>query len=221
PPRHAPRPPDPADDLPQERHPDRRRRPPGRDRPVRDGSRLVRARRQLQGPRARQPVRRRHELLPEHRGGEPGAYGHGERHPGRRPPPGATWSVRRSPAGRRRCRRREPGLVARSPDRSPARDPADGVGQSASTRRELMSLEGKAAVVTGGDSGIGHAISLEMARQGAFVTINYHKNQTAADETVKAIEAEGGKGEAVQGDVSSVADIQRLIDSTVKATGRL
>ena len=54
-----------------------------------------------------------------------------------------------------------------------------------------MSLEGKAAVVTGGDSGIGHAISLEMARQGAFVTINYHKNQAAADATVKAIEAEG------------------------------
>jgi 3-oxoacyl-[acyl-carrier protein] reductase len=42
-------------------------------------------------------------------------------------------------------------------------------------------LKGKSAVVTGGDSGIGHAISLEMARQGAFVTINYHKNETAAD----------------------------------------
>ena len=84
-----------------------------------------------------------------------------------------------------------------------------------------MSLEGKAAVVTGGDSGIGHAISLEMGRQGAFVTINYHKNQAAADATVKAIEAEGGKGQAVQGDVSSVADIQRLIDSTVQATGKL
>jgi glucose 1-dehydrogenase len=84
-----------------------------------------------------------------------------------------------------------------------------------------MALEGKSAVVTGGDSGIGHAISLEMGRQGAFVTINYHKNQAAADATVKAIEAEGGKGQAVQGDVSSVADIQRLIDSTVQATGKL
>jgi NAD(P)-dependent dehydrogenase (short-subunit alcohol dehydrogenase family) len=70
-----------------------------------------------------------------------------------------------------------------------------------------MALEGKSAVVTGGDSGIGHAISLEMGRQGAFVTINYHKNQAAADATVKAIEAEGGKGQAVQGDVSSVTDI--------------
>ena len=84
-----------------------------------------------------------------------------------------------------------------------------------------MALEGKSAVVTGGDSGIGHAISLEMGRQGAVVTINYHKNQAAADATVKAIEAEGGKGQAVQGDVSSVTDIQRLIDSTVQASGRL
>ena len=88
-------------------------------------------------------------------------------------------------------------------------------------RREPMALEGKSAVVTGGDSGIGHAISLEMGRQGAFVTINYHKNQAAADATVKAIEAEGGKGQAVQGDVSSVTDIQNLIDKTVAATGKL
>ena len=71
-----------------------------------------------------------------------------------------------------------------------------------------MSLESKAAIVTGGDSGIGHAISLELGRQGAAVTVNYHKNQEAADATVKAIEAAGGKAQAVQGDVSSVADLQ-------------
>ena len=44
------------------------------------------ARRELQGPRARQPLRRRHELLPEHRRGEPGAHRDGERHPRRRAP---------------------------------------------------------------------------------------------------------------------------------------
>ena len=71
-----------------------------------------------------------------------------------------------------------------------------------------MSLENKAAIVTGGDSGIGHAISLELGRQGAAVTVNYHKNQEAAEATVKAIEAAGGKAQAVQGDVSSVADLQ-------------
>ena len=82
-------------------------------------------------------------------------------------------------------------------------------------------LENKAAIVTGGDSGIGHAISLELGRQGASVTVNYHKDQAAANATVDAIQAAGGKAQAVQGDVSSVADIQKLVDAAVAAYGRL
>ena len=58
---------------------------PGRDVPVRQRSEDVGAGRQLQGPRARQPVRRRYELLPEHRRREPGADGDGERAARRRP----------------------------------------------------------------------------------------------------------------------------------------
>jgi len=84
-----------------------------------------------------------------------------------------------------------------------------------------MSLEGKAAIVTGGDSGIGHAISLELGRQGASVTVNYHKDEASAKATVDAITSAGGKAQAVQGDVSSVADLQKLVDSTVQAFGRL
>src|SRR5262245_55441969 len=84
-----------------------------------------------------------------------------------------------------------------------------------------MSLENKVAIVTGGDSGIGHAISLELGRQGAAVTVNYHKNQDAAEATVKAIEAAGGRAQAVQGDVSSVADIQKLVDAAVATYGQL
>jgi len=84
-----------------------------------------------------------------------------------------------------------------------------------------MSLDNKAAIVTGGDSGIGHAISLELGRQRAAVTVNYHKNQDAAEATVKAIEDAGGRAQAVQGDVSSVSDLQRLVDQTVAAFGRL
>ena len=84
-----------------------------------------------------------------------------------------------------------------------------------------MSLDNKAAIVTGGDSGIGHAISLELGRQGTAVTVNYHKNQEAAEATVKEIEAAGGKAQAVQGDVSTVADLQALVDKTVAAFGRL
>ncbi len=84
-----------------------------------------------------------------------------------------------------------------------------------------MSLEGKAALVTGGDSGIGHAISLELARQGSRVTVNYHRNEGSARETVAAIQALGSDAQAIQGDVSSVADIRKLVDRTVKAFGRL
>ncbi len=82
-------------------------------------------------------------------------------------------------------------------------------------------LKDKAAIVTGGDSGIGHAICLELGRQGAAVTVNFHNNQAAADATVKAIQDTGGKAQAVHGDVSSVADIQALVDKTVAAFGRL
>ncbi len=84
-----------------------------------------------------------------------------------------------------------------------------------------MQLDNKVAIVTGGDSGIGHAICLGLAQAGAAVTVNYHKNQAAAEATVQAIRQLNGKAKAVQGDVSSVADIQTLIDQTVLAYGRL
>jgi glucose 1-dehydrogenase len=84
-----------------------------------------------------------------------------------------------------------------------------------------MSLNGKAAIVTGSDSGIGRAIALELARQGAAVTIDYHKNADAADAAKKEIEAAGGRAQVIQADVSSVADLQKLVDGTVSAFGRL
>ena len=84
-----------------------------------------------------------------------------------------------------------------------------------------MTLKDKAAIVTGSDSGIGRAIALELARQGASVTINYHKNADAADATLKEIEDAGGKAQVIQADVSSVADIAKLVDGTVAAFGRL
>ena len=79
-----------------------------------------------------------------------------------------------------------------------------------------MSLSGKAALVTGGDSGIGHAISIALGRAGAAITVNYHKNEAAADATVREIEKAGGRAQALQGDVSNVADVQRLVDETVQ-----
>jgi glucose 1-dehydrogenase len=84
-----------------------------------------------------------------------------------------------------------------------------------------MLLDNKVAIVTGGDSGIGHAISVGLARQGAAVTINYHRNQVAAEATLQEITQAGAKGQIIQGDVASVADIQNLVDATVRAFGRL
>ena len=84
-----------------------------------------------------------------------------------------------------------------------------------------MSLEGKVAIVTGGSRGIGRATALELARQGATVVINYNKNAEEAQKLVAQIEEAGGKGRAIQADVSVGADAQRLIEETVKTFGRL
>lgn len=84
-----------------------------------------------------------------------------------------------------------------------------------------MMLANKVAIVTGGDSGIGHAISVGLAREGAAVTINYHRDQAAAEETLRHIQQEGGKGQVIQADVANPADIQKLVDETVRAFGRL
>src|SRR5271166_2444015 len=84
-----------------------------------------------------------------------------------------------------------------------------------------MLLDNRVAIVTGGDSGIGHAICLALAASGAAVTVNYHHNQAAAESTLDQIKQAGGRAQIVQGDVSSVDDIQTLIDETAKAFGRL
>ncbi len=84
-----------------------------------------------------------------------------------------------------------------------------------------MLLDNKVAIVTGGDSGIGHAIALELASEGASVTVNYHRDAEAAAATLRAIEQAGGRGRVQQADVSSVPDIGALVDETVKAFGRL
>lgn len=84
-----------------------------------------------------------------------------------------------------------------------------------------MMLANKVAIVTGGDSGIGHAISVGLASEGAAVTINYHRDQAAAEETLRHIQQAGGKGQVIQANVANPADIQKLVDQTVQAFGRL
>ena len=84
-----------------------------------------------------------------------------------------------------------------------------------------MSLKGKVAIVTGGNSGIGMAIVLELARQGANLAIDYIAHPEATEALEKRVAALGDQVIGVDADVSKVADLERLIDNTVKKFGRL
>ncbi|KAF8470808.1 short chain dehydrogenase [Kalaharituber pfeilii] len=80
-------------------------------------------------------------------------------------------------------------------------------------------LSGKVCIVTGGSKGIGKAIALQLAKDGASVVINYSRDAAAAEEVVKAI----GEGQAiaVKGDAGSVEDIRNLVTKTIETFGRL
>jgi glucose 1-dehydrogenase len=84
-----------------------------------------------------------------------------------------------------------------------------------------MLLANKVAIVTGGSAGIGRAISLALAQDGAAVTINYHQNEAAAEDTLQQVARASGKAQLVQANVSHVEDIQHLIERTVQSFGRL
>jgi len=76
-----------------------------------------------------------------------------------------------------------------------------------------MSLEGKIAVVTGASRGIGRAIALRLARDGALVCGNYHSNAEAAQSLVQEIQSAGGDAFALQADVSSVEQLGRFFET--------
>ena len=79
---------------------------------------------------------------------------------------------------------------------------------------------GKIALVTGGSRGIGAAIALRLASEGAMVVISYASNKTAADTVVASIEELGSKAIAVKANVSSKKDTESLI-AEIKKLGKI
>jgi NAD(P)-dependent dehydrogenase (short-subunit alcohol dehydrogenase family) len=79
----------------------------------------------------------------------------------------------------------------------------------------------KYAMVTGGSRGIGKAISIQLAKDGFDVFINYQKNQKAADEVIADIKKEGRQGYAFIGDVSSESDMKKVFVEVSKTSNKL
>ena len=84
-----------------------------------------------------------------------------------------------------------------------------------------MKLKDKIALVTGSSRGVGRAVALGLAKQGANVVVNYTSNENAADEVVEIIQSMGGKAIAVKADVAQKAEVENLVNSAIDTFGRL
>lgn len=84
---------------------------------------------------------------------------------------------------------------------------------------DLKPLEGKIAVITGADSGIGQAIAKELSEKGAHILINYHSDQQGAEETLKMVQKNGSKGLIIQADVSDYEQIKNMYKTVQSELG--
>jgi NAD(P)-dependent dehydrogenase (short-subunit alcohol dehydrogenase family) len=82
-------------------------------------------------------------------------------------------------------------------------------------------LKGKVALITGGDSGIGRAVAVHMAREGADIAIAYLDEHEDADETVRAVQEEGARAIKLAGDIGDEAFCRDIVARTVKELGGL
>ncbi len=80
----------------------------------------------------------------------------------------------------------------------------------------MKNLNGKVALVTGASRGIGRAIAMRLAKDGALVAIHYGRNKTAADETISEIESNGGKAFLIEAELNSIDGVKKA-SRTVKA----
>lgn len=80
-------------------------------------------------------------------------------------------------------------------------------------------LQGRVAVVGGGEKNLGELVSKAFAASGAKVVVHFHTSQSEAEQTVRTIEESGGQAISVQGDLTKVADVRRLFDTAVDTFG--
>src|SRR6476620_9999528 len=84
-----------------------------------------------------------------------------------------------------------------------------------------MKLQGRNALVTGSDQGIGQAIALKFAEEGADVVVNYRKNRDGGEDTGRQIRAMGRRCTVIQADVGKIAEARRLVEETLAALGSI
>jgi len=84
-----------------------------------------------------------------------------------------------------------------------------------------MKLKGRVALVTGASRGLGKAISLQLAKEGVSVVVNYAKNEKKAKEVVNEIQLAGGTALAMQADVSCLKEVENMVDTIYEKFGRI
>jgi NAD(P)-dependent dehydrogenase (short-subunit alcohol dehydrogenase family) len=98
-------------------------------------------------------------------------------------------------------------------------DPKPDYGES--SYRGCGKLKGKAALITGGDSGIGRAVALAFAREGADILISYLNEESDAQETVRIVQKEGRKCIAVAGNIQEESHCKHLVERAVSEFGKV
>lgn len=88
-------------------------------------------------------------------------------------------------------------------------------------KTSILPLQDKTAIVTGGGTGIGRAISIMLASQGAAVAIIYSRSDKEAQDTVVAITGEGGRAVALQTDITDISAVRRAIGTVASSFGRI
>ncbi len=106
----------------------------------------------------------------------------------------------------------QPGIEAEMTPRPQADDPG---------YRGSGKLQGKAALITGGDSGIGRAVAVFFAKEGADVAISYLNEEQDAQETMRLVEEQGRRCVAIPGDIGDEAHCRRVVEQTVSELGKL